>query len=146
LCGDSAGGNIVHHVAVRAAEKDLGPDVRLAGLVMIQPFFGGEERTRAEIRLKSPAILTVDRADWYWKAYLPRDADRDHPASRVFGPRAKDLRSVAMPPALVIIGGLDMMQDWDVSLRISRLVCTWIDLHIADSRSWHGCNGELSGL
>jgi hypothetical protein len=51
-----------------------------------------------------------------------------------------------MPPARVIIGGLDILQDWDVSLRISRLECKWIDLHIADSRLWNDSNGELSGL
>lgn len=137
LCGDSAGGNIVHHVAVQAAEKGLGSDIKLAGLLLIQPFFGGEERTPAELRLKNPPIITVDQCDWYWKAYLPHDANRDHLAAHVFGPNTKDLQNVAMPPALIIVGGLDILQDWEVSFIFSsstpvlfapRLICTLLIL------------------
>ncbi|KAG0580360.1 hypothetical protein KC19_4G168000 [Ceratodon purpureus] len=115
LCGDSAGGNIVHHLAVQVAEsKDLGPNLKLAGLVLIQPFFGGEERTPAEVRMQNPAILSIDHCDFAWKAFLPPDATRDHPAAHVFGPHSKDLRNVAMPPALIIVGGLDILQDWEM--------------------------------
>ncbi|KAJ8458381.1 hypothetical protein OPV22_031307 [Ensete ventricosum] len=42
LVGDSAGANICHHVARRWAAG--------AGMVLIQPYFGGEERTDAEVR------------------------------------------------------------------------------------------------
>ncbi|CAL9135297.1 unnamed protein product [Musa textilis] len=47
LAGDSAGGNMVHHVARRWAADAPGgwKNLRLAGMVLIQPFFGGEERT-----------------------------------------------------------------------------------------------------
>ena len=53
LAGDSAGGNIAHHVAQRwtAAMPTTASSLRLAGAVLIQPFFGGEERTEAEVAL-----------------------------------------------------------------------------------------------
>lgn len=104
LCGDSAGGNIVHHVAVQASGKSLG----LRGLVMMQPFFGGEERTPAEE--KPSLVISVEVLDWFWKAYLPDGANRDHPASHVFGSR---LPNVEIPPVLVVVGGRDILEDWD---------------------------------
>lgn len=115
LSGDSAGGNIAHHVALRAAGKDLSP-ISLKGAVLIQPFFGGEERTPAELRLKNVPIVSVQSLDWYWKAYLPPGANRDHPACNIFGPNSQDLSNTPFPPVLVIIGGLDILQDWEVSL------------------------------
>ncbi|CAI0555962.1 unnamed protein product [Linum tenue] len=49
LAGDSAGGNLAHHVAVRAAESEAAlKRVKVTGLISIQPFFGGEERTESD--------------------------------------------------------------------------------------------------
>lgn len=104
LCGDSAGGNIVHHVAAQASGKSLG----LRGLVMMQPFFGGEERTPAEG--KPSLLISLEMLDWFWKAYLPHGANRDHPASHVFGSR---LTNVEFPPVLVVVAGQDLLEDWD---------------------------------
>ncbi|THU44454.1 hypothetical protein C4D60_Mb02t07540 [Musa balbisiana] len=94
LAGDSAGANIAHHVARRWAAGAGWERVRLAGMVLIQPFFGGEERTEAELR-------------------LTRGADRDHEASNVFGTRAAagELEA-ALPEAMVVVGGFDPLQDW----------------------------------
>ena len=48
--GDSAGGNIAHHVAVRygSGQLALDPVVRIAGCVLLWPFFAAEERTASE--------------------------------------------------------------------------------------------------
>jgi len=100
-------------MALRASGQDLGR-VRLQGLVLIQSFFGGEERTPAELRLKNVPIVSVENLDWHWKAFLPEGANRDHPACNLFGPNAPDLSPVAFPPVLNIIGGLDLLQDWEV--------------------------------
>ncbi|TVU04543.1 hypothetical protein EJB05_47657, partial [Eragrostis curvula] len=57
LAGDSAGGNIAHHVAQRWSSptsphgRGNNNNLRLAGAVLIQPLFGGEERTAAEMEL-----------------------------------------------------------------------------------------------
>jgi len=115
LAGDSAGGNVAHHVARRyAASPWLFANVRLAGLVAIQPFFGGEERTPSELRLDGAApIVSIERADWMWRAFLPPGADRTHEAASFASPAAAaGLDSPAFPPVLVAIGGYDPLQDW----------------------------------
>jgi acetyl esterase/lipase len=91
LAGDSAGGNIAHHVAQRwtSAASSSSP-VRLAGVVLIQPFFGGEERTESERPLKGVApVVNARRSDWSWRAFLPPGADRNHPAAHVTGAGAR---------------------------------------------------------
>ncbi|KAL6604610.1 hypothetical protein ACP70R_043037 [Stipagrostis hirtigluma subsp. patula] len=114
LAGDSAGGNIAHHVARRYA---LSPStsfssVRLAGLIAIQPFFGGEERTPAELRLDGAPIVSVPRTDWMWRAFLPPGADRTHEACSLAGAVAGLESSRAFPPATLVVGGYDPLQDW----------------------------------
>lgn len=113
LMGDSAGGNIAHHVARRWAASEW-DRVRLRGLVLIQPYFGGEERTDAEIRLPAAPIVSVERTDWLWRAFLPAGADRDHEAANVFGPRDDGGRSLGerWPATMVVVGGWDPLQDW----------------------------------
>lgn len=111
LAGDSAGGNLAHHVAVKAGEYDF-TNVKIIGLISIQPFFGGEERTESEIRLSGGLLLSVEDTDWYWKIFLPDGSDRDHPAVNVFGPKSDlDISRVKYPPTLVLIGGLDILCD-----------------------------------
>ncbi|WVZ83190.1 hypothetical protein U9M48_030360 [Paspalum notatum var. saurae] len=116
LAGDSSGGNMVHHVAQRWASmsETAWPPLRLrlAGAVLIQPFFGGEERTGAELALdKACRILSVARADHYWKVFLPDGATRDHPAAHVCGGDGFELAET-FPPAMVVTGGLDLLKDW----------------------------------
>ncbi|KAL6868318.1 hypothetical protein ACP4OV_015163 [Aristida adscensionis] len=115
LAGDSAGGNIAHHVARRyAADAASFTHVRVAGLVAVQPFFGGEERTPAELRLDGAVpIVSVARADWLWRAFLPPGADRTHEAANFAAPAAAaGLDSPAFPPVLLAVGGYDPLQDW----------------------------------
>ncbi|KAI7980420.1 putative carboxylesterase 18 [Camellia lanceoleosa] len=58
LAGDSAGGNIAHHVAVRYGRHEF-EKLNIIGLVEIQPFFGGEERSESELRLSRAPFLNV---------------------------------------------------------------------------------------
>ncbi|KAJ1417301.1 Lipase, GDXG, putative histidine active site [Sesbania bispinosa] len=111
LAGDSAGANLCHHVAVRACRAGF-RSVRVIGLVSIQPFFGGEERTESEIRLEGSPLVSVTRTDWLWKAFLPDGSDRDHGASNVSGPNAEDLSGLDYPDTLVFVGEFDPLQDW----------------------------------
>ncbi|KAG2647128.1 hypothetical protein PVAP13_2KG562200 [Panicum virgatum] len=119
LAGDSSGGNMVHHVAQRwaasmsatSSSSSPPPRLRLAGAVRIQPFFGGEERTGAELALdKACRILTVARADGYWREFLAEGATRDHPAARVCGDGVE--LAEAFPLAMVAVGGFDLLKDW----------------------------------
>ncbi|KAH6832240.1 hypothetical protein C2S53_005589, partial [Perilla frutescens var. hirtella] len=108
--GDSAGGNIAHHVTVRAVEKaEEFSKIRIIGMVGLQPFFGGEERSESEVRLTKAPLLSVKQTDVFWREFLPEGADRDHPAANVFG---KNINH-DFPTSLVVVGGNDPLQDWD---------------------------------
>lgn len=110
LAGDSAGGNLAHHVAVKAAASDLSP-ISLAGIILIQPFFGGVERTVSEIQYKNGTLNKLDEIDWYWRAFLPSEADRDHPSANVCGPKSPAFLPMNLPRMLVIVGGKDPLSD-----------------------------------
>lgn len=119
LAGDSAGANLAHHVAVRVAKSGL-RGVRLVGLVSIQPWFGGEERTDSELKYKDAPLVSISRTDWLWKAFLPEGSDRDHWAVNVSGANSEDLSGLDYPNTLVIVGGFDPLQDWQ------RRYCEWL--------------------
>ncbi|XP_073271880.1 gibberellin receptor GID1B-like, partial [Primulina huaijiensis] len=112
LAGDSSGGNIAHYVAVRASEEE---GVEVLGNVLLHPLFGGEERTESEQRLDGKYFVKVQDRDWYWRAYLPEGEDRDHPACNVFGPRSRSLEGLKLPKSLVVVAGLDILQDWQLA-------------------------------
>ncbi|KAK4408021.1 Gibberellin receptor GID1B [Sesamum angolense] len=110
LAGDSSGGNIAHHVAVRAAEEG----VEVLGNILLHPLFGGQERTESEQKLDGKYFVGIQDRDWYWRAYLPEGEDRDHPACNVFGPRSRSLEGLKFPKSLVVVAGLDLLQDWQL--------------------------------
>jgi len=116
VTGDSAGGTIAHHLAVRAGagELDLGLDpatVKVRGYVLLMPFFGGARRTRSEAECPGEELLNLDLFDRFWRLSLPAGATRDHPAANPFGPDSPDLGAVDLRPVLVVAGGLDMLRD-----------------------------------
>lgn len=86
--------------------------MRVVGLIAIQPFFGGKERTESETRLSKGLVLSLGQTDWYWKTFLPEGSDRDHAAANVFGPESKDVLGVKFPATIVFVGGFDLLQDW----------------------------------
>lgn len=111
LAGDSSGGNIAHHVAVRAAEAE----VEVLGNILLHPMFGGQDRTKSEKLLDGKYFVTVQDRDWYWRAYLPEGEDRDHPACNPFGPRGRSIEGLMFPKSLVVVAGLDLIQDWQLA-------------------------------
>lgn len=117
VAGDSAGGNVAHHVAKRASESQF-RHLKVIGLVALQPFFGGEERTDSEKRAVESSIygLSLNRTDFFWNSFKPLSSgeewNRDHEAINVSGPSAVDISGLDFPATLVVVGGLDILQDW----------------------------------
>lgn len=111
VVGDSAGGNIAHHIAVRACRSTFS-DLKVIGLINIQPFFGGKERAKSEIELEGAPIVSLGRTEWMWQAFLPNGLDMDHWAVNVCGPNAEDISGLDFPATVVLVGGFDPLQDW----------------------------------
>lgn len=64
ISGDSAGGNMAHHLAVRvgSGSPELAP-VRVRGYVLLAPFFGGSVRTKSEAEGPKDAFLNLELID-----------------------------------------------------------------------------------
>ncbi|KAH9678112.1 putative carboxylesterase 120 [Citrus sinensis] len=79
IMGDSGGGNVAYHAALLAAAQvdDLLP-LKIRGLILLKPFFGGVKRTESELRLANQPILPPSSTDLLWQLALPIGADRDH--------------------------------------------------------------------
>ncbi|CAL5078450.1 unnamed protein product [Urochloa decumbens] len=106
VSGDSAGGTIAHHLAVR-----FGSAAGIRGYVQLMPFFGGTERTRSEAECPDDAFLNRDLNDRYWRLSLPEGATADHPVANPFGAGAPPLEAVDFAPTLVVVGGRDILHD-----------------------------------
>ncbi|WOK91922.1 putative carboxylesterase 17 [Canna indica] len=112
LGGDSAGGSIAFHVAA-----ELGLPDWLRGLVLIQPFFGGEKRTSSEKKNEHNAkcVLSLAASDCYWRLALPSGADRDHPWCNPLSKSSSPwLESLKLPPMFVCISEMDVLKDREV--------------------------------
>lgn len=77
--GESAGGNIAYTAGLRAAAivDEIKP-VNIKGLILIQPFFGGNKRTASETRLEKDLNLPLIVTDSMWNLSLPLGVDRDY--------------------------------------------------------------------
>uniref|UniRef100_A0A6V7QVD5 Alpha/beta hydrolase fold-3 domain-containing protein n=1 Tax=Ananas comosus var. bracteatus TaxID=296719 RepID=A0A6V7QVD5_ANACO len=95
LMGSSAGATIALHAALRARTLDLDP-LKLTGLILNQPFFGGNERTASENAMPHDKVVPLAVADLMWELALPEGSDRDHEYAN---PREEGLEG--LPPCLV---------------------------------------------
>ncbi|KAI4357844.1 hypothetical protein L6164_001767 [Bauhinia variegata] len=115
LAGDSAGANIAFSVATRLAAFDAAAlkPLNLKGMILIQPFFGGEARTVSEkCMVQSPrSALNLAASDTYWRLALPPGANRDHPWCNPLAKGSVELQRLKLFPALVCISELDILKD-----------------------------------
>ncbi|KAK4784620.1 hypothetical protein SAY86_018988 [Trapa natans] len=120
LGGDSAGANIAHNLGARLASSNgfeamsMRP-LGFMGTILVQPFFGGEERTGSEKNMVQPSRspLSLATADTYWRLALPTGADRDHywcNPVMAYGKGSK-LEDTMLFPTLVCISEKDILLD-----------------------------------
>ncbi|GLJ46801.1 hypothetical protein SUGI_0987000 [Cryptomeria japonica] len=106
LAGDSAGGNIAHHLGKWAA--GVKAELEIKGLILLYPYFGGEERTSSE-KENSP-VFSLERSDALWRLALPVESNRDHPFSNPLIEGAA-VSGIDLPPIFLVIGGRDILRD-----------------------------------
>eukprot|EP01018_Ginkgo_biloba_P014032 Gb_12884 [translate_table: standard] len=111
LMGDSAGGNIVHHLIMSMGEMQGWNPLQIRGALLLQPFFGGQKRTKSEIECPESALVTSSMCDTFWRLSLPTGANRNHPFSNPFCPESRSLPDAVLPPVLVFVGGKDCLRD-----------------------------------
>ncbi|KAI4352235.1 hypothetical protein L6164_006507 [Bauhinia variegata] len=118
LVGDSAGANIAFNVVTRiTSNTSYAPTIlnplSLKGLILIQPFFGGEERTISEKHSKQPpdSALTVSASDTYWRLALPLGATRDHQYCNPQAYGMAKLKDLNFPAIMVCVSEKDILKD-----------------------------------
>lgn len=112
ISGDSAGGNIAHHLAVRLGpgSAELRP-VRVGGYVLLAPFFGGTVLTRSEAEGPKDAFLNWELINRFWRLSIPIGETTDHPLVNPFGPISPPIEQLDLDPILVVVGGSDLLKD-----------------------------------
>ncbi|GJY39675.1 probable carboxylesterase 18 [Tanacetum coccineum] len=117
VLGDSAGANLGHHVCIRSSQIRF-QQLKIIGLVALQPFFGGEERTAAELSPEKSQGLALNQTDFFWNVLKPLSPssnekwDRDSEVINVSGPRAADISGLEFPKTIIVVGGRDILRDW----------------------------------
>ncbi|CAL5377327.1 unnamed protein product [Camellia sinensis] len=104
FAGDSAGGNIVHNMGMRVGSEGL-DGAKLAGMVLIHPYFGGKDLIGGE----EANLAGKSVADKFWVFVNPTTSGSDDP---LFNP-AKDpkLSSLGCKKVLVCVAEKDLMRD-----------------------------------
>ncbi|KAJ4978811.1 hypothetical protein NE237_009591 [Protea cynaroides] len=112
ISGDSAGGNIAHHLAVGlgAGSPELAP-VRVRGYVYLAAYFGGTTPVKSEVEARKEALLNMEISDRFWRLSLPIGETTDHPLANPFGPATPSLEPVALDPILAVVGSYDILKD-----------------------------------
>ncbi|CAL5037484.1 unnamed protein product [Urochloa decumbens] len=105
LAGVSAGGNIAHHMAVRAGGERGGLGVRVRGLLVIHAYFNDEAAA-------SPAGVMRERAEALWRFVCPGTTGLDDPLCNPFSEAAGGgAARVAAERVLVCVAEKDTLRD-----------------------------------
>lgn len=116
--GDSAGACLAYNVVIGTSPSVLTP-LRLKGMVLVQPFFGGEARTKSERSMNQPpnSVLTLKASDCYWRMALPVGTNRDHPwCNPLWKGWSNRLEDLSLPPSLVCVAEKDILKERNLDL------------------------------
>ncbi|KAJ7532812.1 hypothetical protein O6H91_13G021100 [Diphasiastrum complanatum] len=103
---------MVHQTGFAAAAGDGLDRLKIRGLILVVPFFGGVDRTSTEIAYGETGMLTLKISDDFWAMALPEGADRSHPYCTFLTPETQALlKRIELPPSLVVVGAQDTLHD-----------------------------------
>ncbi|XVF36239.1 hypothetical protein REPUB_Repub19eG0041100 [Reevesia pubescens] len=107
LVGDSAGANIGHHLALRIKDSDLGQNLKILGIGMINPYFWGTNRIGSELSNQ----FRKELVDKWWLYVCPSDKGCDDPLINPFVDGSPDLSGLACDRILIIVAEKDILKD-----------------------------------
>ncbi|CAN6859398.1 unnamed protein product, partial [Brassica oleracea] len=112
LMGTGSGGNLAYSVGHRPALTNvLDPLLRICGLILHHPFFGGEERCESEIRHVNDRVFPPAVGDVCWELCLPVGENRDHAYSNPTMGDGLEILGALKWKVMVCGGGGDPMID-----------------------------------
>ncbi|CAL1396114.1 unnamed protein product [Linum trigynum] len=132
LAGDSAGGNIVHNLAVGKLEFGL------LGLALVQPFFWGTEPIGSE--LDFPDAMAKAVASRVWPFISPSSPDNDDPRINPVAPDGPGLVGLGCKRVLVCVGEKDVLKDRGWLYYDTLRKCGWmgvVEIHEIEGKG-HG--------
>ncbi|PWA35580.1 alpha/Beta hydrolase fold protein [Artemisia annua] len=113
--GDSAGGNIAHHMAIRVGSDNLGrvsgESLNLEGIILLHPYFWGEDRMGSE--LDFPYTKTVKDL---WLIAHPETSGSDDP---LLNPdKDPKVSNLSCSRVLVCVAGKDILKDRGIYYKV----------------------------
>ncbi|XP_073103863.1 tuliposide A-converting enzyme 2, chloroplastic-like, partial [Elaeis guineensis] len=107
LDGCSAGGNIAHHMALRAGAADFGPGVRIRGMVLVHPYFARRDPYPSELVDK----VLKEKMDGLWLLACPGTVGMDDPLLNPLAQAAPSLKGLGCEKVLVCVAEKDVGKD-----------------------------------
>jgi acetyl esterase len=105
VAGESAGGNLAAAVALRFREDRATPG--LAGQILIYPVLDAHGSPHASRDEFTGLVVSEKASEFFWTSYAGgREIERDPFAVPLYATTLADL-----PPALVVLGGCDLLRD-----------------------------------
>ncbi|CAH8295335.1 unnamed protein product [Eruca vesicaria subsp. sativa] len=123
LAGDSAGGNITHHMTMRAAKEKLSPGLSgsgIFGIILVHPYFW----SKTPVDEKDITDVTKRlRSEVMWKIASPNSKEGvDDPWINVVQAESVDISGLGCGKVLVMVAELDVLvrQDWCYAEKLER--------------------------
>ncbi|XP_010425157.1 PREDICTED: probable carboxylesterase 7 [Camelina sativa] len=146
LAGDSAGGNIAHHLTTRAKTERLCCDSLISGMILIHPYFWGKTPIdEFEVR----DVIIRQKIEGSWGIASPNSKDGvDDPLINVVGSEDSDLSGLGCGKVLVMVAGDDLLvtqglcygeklkkSGWDGEVEVMETKDESHVFHLKDSKS-----------
>nr|XP_043626907.1 probable carboxylesterase 7 [Erigeron canadensis] len=121
LAGDSAGGNIAHHMSIRVGSNTLDA-MRFQGAILLHPYFWGKERVGTESEWMEPTMVSY--LDSIWDMVKPEGSPgMDDPLINPdLDPR---IAGMGVSKMLVCVAGDDFMRERDRNYKKVIENCEW---------------------
>jgi acetyl esterase/lipase len=108
--GDSAGGNIVHNVAIRAGSESLPNDVKLLGAILQHPYFYSSYPVGSESVKLNSSQLDLFTSVWSF-VYPSAPGGIDNPMVNPLGTGAPSLEGIGCDRMIVCVAGKDGIRE-----------------------------------